>query len=125
MLVLRAYLPRAEVSIHLWSIETMTRVFDHPSAELSVWLSCETIFTMIHHAQPALNKLLVVGGNGFIGLPFFFNHAFQSKLDMMTSIQVLRSVVRPCVTATRSPVSARLGALFGPQRATPLLGQRR
>ena len=25
---------------------------------------------MIHPVQPALNKLLVVGGNGFIGLPF-------------------------------------------------------
>lgn len=71
MLALHAFFfPRAEVSIYLWSIDTTindnARGFDHPSTELCLVI----IITMIHHVQPALNKLLVVGGNGFIGLPF-------------------------------------------------------
>jgi len=45
--------------------------FDHSSVECGFWLSCETVITiMIYRAHHALNKLLVVGGNGFIGLPF-------------------------------------------------------
>ncbi|KAH9001157.1 mitochondrial protein [Lactarius akahatsu] len=56
--------------------------------------------------QPALNKLLVVGGNGFIGVPFF-NHAFQSKLDIDSGSAVCRVALRHGYQVTSISSSGR------------------
>ena len=49
---------------------------------------------MIHHIQPALNKLLVVGGNGFIGLLFLRLRVSRVKLNINSGSAVCRAALR-------------------------------
>ena len=80
----------------------------HPSIVVSSTVLRRAKKFVKYGMSPTMRKVLVVGGNGFVGLYPFFKSSVANVLTSphnQSPVQARQSVERPCVTATRSPAS--------------------